>query len=539
MSIAMMSSVLASTESNGPLLTCPSPMNTTFQVSFPLPHVPDVNFSQANEMPMTSFPTFMNGAYSHELRQINLQECTKLLEGHIIKLTMENNALRTAFQCLAGAIGLRDVDPCQFDGKSLAQISTLPKPKAEPAPPTPSDYPSIRFWDREDWDKYLESPEGQTSNRGTMGYLEDKDGNPPSCKTAKAIRKVLRGGWVELMNRELAPPSWGRLSASGRQLIHGLMEKAFPDFKFANNGWKVDYLASTTYPAWRKGMLDDNGKWKQKKGKGPKIEDDNDDESADDVGMKRKVVAFKSEAGPGKRFKATHKEEGDLPPSTSTTSHSPPPSNPSITCFESPTTALPTETMCTLSTDTAHDSETPSLFAGALCNHEKKTVQHDAITTTSVISIDPLAALALAASKARDIPPLDTTQESRSNSIDPDNVTSNAMPVLELESAVLPAATLALSTIPTVVDDTASASVNKSAKGSGKAKMRPGPAKNGRNLCAHRWRKQAQSSGSTEEFQKYYNGLTFAQRKAYDDEAAVLATSNNWDTKTICNGTLH
>ncbi|KAI6141945.1 hypothetical protein EDD17DRAFT_1664097 [Pisolithus thermaeus] len=248
-----------------------------------------------------------------------------------------------------------------------------------------------------------------------MGYLEDKDGNPPSCKTEKAICKVLCGGWVEL-------------------LIHGLMEKAFPDFKFTNNGWKVDYLASMTYPAWQKGMLDDN---------------------------------------------VTHKEEGDLPPSTSMTSHSPPPSNPSITCFESPTMALLTEMVCTLSTDTAHDGKTPSLFAGALCNHEKKTIQHDTIMTTSVISIDPLTTLTLAASKVQDILLLNTTQELRSNLIDPDNVTSNAMSVLKLESAVLPAVTLALSMIPTVVNNTASASVNKSAKGSGKAKMCPGPAKNG------------------------------------------------------------
>ncbi|KAI6013382.1 hypothetical protein PISMIDRAFT_9512 [Pisolithus microcarpus 441] len=66
----------------------------------------------------------------------------------------------------------------------------------------------------------------------------------------------------------------------------------------------------------------------------------------------------------------------------------------------------------------------------------------------------------------------------------------------------------------------------QSAKGGGKAKMRPGPAKNGHNLCAHCWRKQVQSNGSTEEFQKYYTGLTSAQRQAYDDEAAALYTAH-------------
>ncbi|KAI5993503.1 hypothetical protein EDD15DRAFT_2518825 [Pisolithus albus] len=482
-----------------------------------------MTFSQGNEMTMTSFPTFMNGAYSHEPKQINLlQERAKLLEGQVLKLTVENNALRTAFQCLADAIGLRNVDPCQVDGNSFAQLSTALRSKVEPAPPTPSDYPSIRFWDREDWDKYLESPEGQTSRRGTMGYLEDKDGNPPSSKTAKAIHKVLRGGWVELVNRELAPPSWGRLSASGRQFIHSLMENAFPDFKFANNGWKLDYLASTTYPAWRKAMLDDNGKWKQKKGKDPKTEDDNDDESTDDVGMKRKAF-FKSEAGPEKRFKGEHTEESNETPSASTTSLSSP-SDASTTSFESSTVAPPTATRGSAA-DTARDNESMSPFPDSLCRHEKETVRSDADATTSIMSIDPLAALAIAASKARDIPTLpllDTSQALPPSSASSNNTPSNTKPILDLEDAVLPAATPSATTIPAIVDNALVTSVSKSAKGGGKAKMRPGPAKNGRNLCAHRWRKQVQSNGSTEEFQKYYIALTSAQRQAYDDEAAAL-----------------
>ncbi|KAI6004689.1 hypothetical protein EDD15DRAFT_2359418 [Pisolithus albus] len=137
MSVGMMSSLLTSNELNGSLLTSPSPTNMAFQSSFPLPHVPDVHFSQANEVLMTSFPTFMNGTYSHESKHLGLlQERTKLLEGQVMKLTIENTTLRTAFQCLAGAMGLCDVDPCQLDSTSFLQTSTLLKPKVEPAPPT-------------------------------------------------------------------------------------------------------------------------------------------------------------------------------------------------------------------------------------------------------------------------------------------------------------------------------------------------------------------------------------------------------------------
>ncbi|KIM62273.1 hypothetical protein SCLCIDRAFT_120100, partial [Scleroderma citrinum Foug A] len=148
--------------------------------------------------------------------------------------------------------------------------------------------------------------------RGTMGYLEDKDSKAPSVEKAKAICKLLHGGWVELVHWELAPPSWGRLSASARQFIHNLMESTFQDFKFANNGWKLNYLASTTYPAWWKGKLDENGRWKPKKGNDVKMEDndddgngDDEDDSTDEVGMKWKALAkFKSEGpGPEKRFK--------------------------------------------------------------------------------------------------------------------------------------------------------------------------------------------------------------------------------------------
>ncbi|KAI5990605.1 hypothetical protein EDD15DRAFT_2279342 [Pisolithus albus] len=406
-----------------------------------------------------------------------------------MKLTIENTTLRTAFQCLAGAVGLHDVDPCQLDGTSFLQ--TFTKPKVEPALPTRNNYPSVCFWDQEDWDKYLESPKGQMSKRGTMGFLEDKDGNPPSRETVKAIRKLLRGGWVELVHKDVVPPSWGKLSAGARQFIHNLMERSFPDFKLANNGWKLDYLASTTYPAWQKGTLDDNGRWKQKKGKGFKIEDDendNDGDSTDEVGMKRKALVCKSEAGPGKRLKGEHTEEDDSPPSDMLT-----------TSFESSAVVLPAAIH---TINTACDIEVLSPFSDALCDRVEESTQCNSDANPSAVTINPLAALALAASKARDIPPLpllDPSQESQPSCMD---------------HAVLPTATSPPSATstpsPPVVDNSMAAPVSKSTKG-GKAKMRPGPAKNGCNLCAHRWQKQVQSSGSTKEFQKYYNSLTSAQ----------------------------
>ncbi|KAI5996074.1 hypothetical protein EDC04DRAFT_2910083 [Pisolithus marmoratus] len=372
------------------------------------------------------------------------------------------------------------------------------KSKDEVAPLMPGNYPSICFWDHEDWDKYLESPEGQTSKRGTMGYLEDKDSNLPSCKTAKAIRKVLCGGWVELINQELAPPSWGRLSVSAQQFIHSLMESAYPDFKFANNGWKLDYLASMTYPAWWKGSLDDNSKWKQKKGKGPKIEDD----STDKVGMKWKGLIKSKEAGPAKCFRGNSKEEDNLTPPTSTTLLSPLLSDASVSPSEISMESVPP--------GTSGVNEAPS-FNTLHAHVEKDSIQCSSNAVANAISIDPLSGA--------------------------NEMQSSTRPILELEDAIMPAATAKLSLIPGMLDTiTTPTPVSKSTKGN---KFHPGLTKNGRNLCAHRWHKQVKLGRLTEEFQHYYNSLTTGQQKAYDDEATVLAASNKWDTKIICNGMLY
>ena len=295
------------------------------------------------------------------------------------------------------------MDPCQVDAStSFSQPSST---SSKELPPTPEKYPQIRFWDREDWDKYLESPEGQNSKRGTMGYLEDGDGKAPSVKKAKAIRKLLHGGWVELVHRELAPPSWGRLFASACQFIHNLMESTFQDFKFANNGWKLDYLASTTYPAWWKGKLDENGRWKPKKGKGVKIEDDDkddedEDDSTDEVGMKWKALAFKSEGpGPEKRFKGAccvrslihpanmKYTEDDLMPSSSTTSLSPPPSDTSKSSSNFSTESLLPVMPGVLHTSVSdNDEATP--FSETPYAHVAKESNSDPAAT--IISINPL-----------------------------------------------------------------------------------------------------------------------------------------------------
>ncbi|KAG9309298.1 hypothetical protein JVU11DRAFT_10785 [Chiua virens] len=68
-------------------------------------------------------------------------------------------------------------------------------------------------------------------------------------------------------------------------------------------------------------------------------------------------------------------------------------------------------------------------------------------------------------------------------------------------------------------------------------KMRPGPVRNGRNLCVHRWLKQFKdtTNGTMTEFKVYYESLTKEQREAYNKEAAGLVARNAWN-KDAFNG---
>ncbi|OAX32416.1 hypothetical protein K503DRAFT_658377, partial [Rhizopogon vinicolor AM-OR11-026] len=75
-----------------------------------------------------------------------------------------------------------------------------------------------------------------------LPFLEDENGAPIPDSIIDAIRKTLRGAWSELLKRNLAPTSWGKLTASGIQLMNSVMESAHPIFRLANNGWKLDYL---------------------------------------------------------------------------------------------------------------------------------------------------------------------------------------------------------------------------------------------------------------------------------------------------------
>ncbi|KAG1781320.1 hypothetical protein EV702DRAFT_1042437 [Suillus placidus] len=428
----------------------PSPLSPG---SMPLPPDGDL-FTDSSRTPQ---PHFQQGAYMHEIQQFQaLREKYRALELQIAKLTAERDTILAAYQYLARAVRLPLNDPLQFDPASISTpASTTQRPK-------PDTHPNIRFWNKADYVEWLESAEADNAvGRGKLAFLEDENGDPISETTIDAIQKALRAAWSELLSRKLAPLTWGKLTASGGQLVNTLMENAFPLFKFANNGWKLNYLATMSYLSWRRHHMDDYGNPLS----GGDTGDDGDNTSK---GQKRKQ-RMKSEAFEvlEKKIKVDHdvRESIVLPLTPPPSSTSSPPLLP-VQLF-SPTAA-------------------------------------------------PLSMLALAASDVV-IPPTTALSSIPLSLLDPGT---------ELEptdAGSIPAP---------------SESTRKTLKTGSKAKMRPGNARNRRNLCALRWLKQTKRSGTTDEFNAFYGTLTSDQLGKYNEEAKNLVSNDAWN-KNVNEGQIY
>jgi hypothetical protein len=80
------------------------------------------------------------------------------------------------------------------------------------------------------------------------------------------------------------------------------MEDAYYLLNFANDGWKLEYLASTSYSAWRRTYLTDNGNWKSKN-------HGNDDEDESDNGNTGNLHTLSSNSKKRKKVKFSIKSK--------------------------------------------------------------------------------------------------------------------------------------------------------------------------------------------------------------------------------------
>ncbi|KAH0835427.1 hypothetical protein J3R83DRAFT_9056 [Lanmaoa asiatica] len=139
-----------------------------------------------------------------------------------------------------------------------------PQPSHNLGPkPTVQTHPCIKFWNKNDWTTWIRQPQNYTT-AGKTSFLEGENGEQLDMKTVGQIRDSMRLAWNDLASQKRAPFTWGRATASVHDYFHSYMEDKWPILRFCNNGWKLDELASVTYPGYKRSYLDNEGNLKGK-----------------------------------------------------------------------------------------------------------------------------------------------------------------------------------------------------------------------------------------------------------------------------------
>ena len=189
-----------------------------------------------------------------------MRERCRQLEDEVLKLKTEHNTIRyvvpNPFFCTDICIIRELFRISNANGDvSMSNVNPILLPANPEKRPTPESHPHIRFWTRTKFFEWQESPEGHAHVRGSAPYLEQENGDLIEEAVLVEIRCTMRSAWAELRNCGLAPSSWGKVGHSGRKLFHQLVENAHLLFRFAEDGWKLERLATASYSGWTRTYL--------------------------------------------------------------------------------------------------------------------------------------------------------------------------------------------------------------------------------------------------------------------------------------------
>ena len=80
-----------------------------------------------------------------------------------------------------------------------------------------------------------------------MFYLQDPQGKPVTEARATAICTTARGLFQHLYNEGMAPKTWRKHSDPAAKYFYRGMIKFEPNFRIAEDSWKLDRLATDIY----------------------------------------------------------------------------------------------------------------------------------------------------------------------------------------------------------------------------------------------------------------------------------------------------
>ncbi|KIK79375.1 hypothetical protein PAXRUDRAFT_161429 [Paxillus rubicundulus Ve08.2h10] len=203
-----------------------------------------------------------------------LKERCKTLEMQLFKVAAEHDVLKATLDQLAASLG----------------SSTPPPPGSIKAAEM---YPKMQFWMQTKYNEWTNTAEAHGNHWWKLTYLEDGEGNTISDDLLKGIHKKIQGIWAKLVEKDMAPKTWGKATVSAKELVYTHIYKVFPFLQQAESDWKLDLLCGNNYPGWYR----NNGQGKSPADQEVKEEDNADaDTDTDELGTET-----------SKKWKATSK----------------------------------------------------------------------------------------------------------------------------------------------------------------------------------------------------------------------------------------
>ncbi|KAG6809263.1 hypothetical protein H0H92_000962 [Tricholoma furcatifolium] len=131
------------------------------------------------------------------------------------------------------------------------------------------DHPKIRYWHKHEWtavhQDLKDSGDAKSGAKGRvrqaqgvnvmLRYVENEDGTVVDGYVAKQIRELARRIWQSFADNNMHPTTWGRASQAVMAGYREEMERAFPLLALCDNHWKVDNIATESYPSWYAGRF--------------------------------------------------------------------------------------------------------------------------------------------------------------------------------------------------------------------------------------------------------------------------------------------
>lgn len=138
-------------------------------------------------------------------------------------------------------------DPTEDRVSSKTLSITIPE---SPPPEKEDNYPSIRFWHKEEWTAYESKAKNRNQQLDKLYFLCDEEGEIISQARRDEMTETVKMAFNKLYYWRLDPHTWKKVIAHTLQYFSATMHAKFPEFQWCSGDWKVQEFAKIRYPDW-------------------------------------------------------------------------------------------------------------------------------------------------------------------------------------------------------------------------------------------------------------------------------------------------